>query len=160
MSIDSTAYRKVIGTFATGVTVVTTAIDGRLHGFTANAVTSVSLEPLLLLVCVDKRAHAHGELARAGAFAVNVLAADQESVSNVFATSAEPALGKLRDVPFRAGITGAPLLDGALAHLECKSFQALDGGDHTIYLGRVVGGEVVREADPLLYYRGRYRALS
>jgi flavin reductase (DIM6/NTAB) family NADH-FMN oxidoreductase RutF len=159
VSIDSATYRKVMGTFATGVTVVTTALDGRLHGFTANAVASLSLDPLLLLVCVDKRAQAHGELAKAHAFAVNVLAADQEGTSNIFAASGEPMIGSLRGMPFRLGATGSPLLDGALAHLECETYRALDGGDHTIHLGRVVRAEVVREAGALLDYRGKYRTL-
>lgn len=159
MPIDAASYRKVIGTFATGVTVVTSDVGGRLHGFTANAVTSVSLEPLLLLVCVDKQAHAHGELAKASAFAVNILSDRQRELSILFAKSAEPAVGELRGVEFRRGVTGAPLLDGALACLECEPFSALEGGDHTIYLGRVVEAEILSDAAPLLYYQGAYRWL-
>lgn len=158
--IDAAGYRKVIGTFATGVTVITTEVDGRLHGFTANAVTSVSLDPLLLLVCVDKRAHAHAELAKARGFGVSILAADQRDLSNLFATSAEPTVGALRGVAFRRGVTGVPLLDGALACLECESERALDGGDHTIYLGRVVEGAIVGDTRPLLYYQGAYRTIA
>jgi flavin reductase (DIM6/NTAB) family NADH-FMN oxidoreductase RutF len=158
--IDAAGYRKVIGTFATGVTVITTEVDGRLHGFTANAVTSVSLDPLLLLVCVDKRAHAHGELAKALRFGVSILAEDQRDLSNLFAKSAEPAVGTLRGAAFRRGLTGVPLLDDALACLECESERALDGGDHTIYLGRVVEGTIVGDAPPLLYYQGSYRTIA
>jgi len=158
--IDATGYRKVIGTFATGVTVITTEVDGRLHGFTANAVTSVSLDPLLLLVCVDKRAYAHGELARARAFGVSILAEDQRDISNVFAKSAEPEAGSLRGVAFRRGVTAVPLLDGAIACLECTTERAVDGGDHTIYLGRVLEGAIVDEAKPLLYYQGAYRTIA
>ena len=88
--IDAAGYRKVIGTFATGVTVVTTEVEGRLHGFTANAVASVSLDPLLLLVCVDKRAFAHEELARARGFGVSILSEHQQDLSSLFAKSAEP----------------------------------------------------------------------
>ena len=158
--IDVAGYRKVIGTFATGVTVITTEVDGRLHGFTANAVTSVSLDPLLLLVCVDKRAHAHAELAKARGFGVSILSEDQRDLSNLFAKSAEPTVGALRGVAFRRGVTGVPLLDGALACLECESERALDGGDHTIYLGRVVEGAILGEARPLLYYQGAYRTID
>ena len=158
--IDAAGYRKVIGTFATGVTVVTTEVDGRLHGFTANALTSVSLDPLLLLVCVDKRAHAHGELAKARGFGVSILSEHQRDLSNLFAKSAEPVAGTLRGAAFRRGVTGVPLLDGALACLECASERALDGGDHTIYLGRVVDGAIIGDAKPLLYYQGSYRAIS
>jgi flavin reductase (DIM6/NTAB) family NADH-FMN oxidoreductase RutF len=158
--IDAAGYRKVVGTFATGVTVVTTEVDGRLHGFTANAVTSVSLDPLLLLVCVDKRAYAHGELAKARVFGVSILAENQLELSNLFAKSAEPAAGSLRGAAFHRGATGVPLLDGALACLECENERVLDGGDHTIYLGRVIEGAIVGNAKPLLYYQGAYRTLA
>jgi flavin reductase (DIM6/NTAB) family NADH-FMN oxidoreductase RutF len=150
----------VIGAFATGVTVVTTEVDGRFHGFTANAVASVSLDPLLLLVCVDKRANAHRELARARVFGVNVLTDRQQDLSNLFAKSAEPSAEGLRGVAFRRGTSGAPLVDGALATLECETYRALDGGDHTIYLGRVIEGAVDSDARPLLYFLGSYRRLG
>ena len=159
MPIDAAGYRKVIGAFATGVTVVTTEVEGRLHGFTANAVASLSLDPLLLLVCVDKRANAHQELARASSFAVNILTESQQDLSNLFAKSGEPTANTLRGVAFHRGVTGAPLIYGALASLECETYRALDGGDHTIHLGRVVEGAVHREAQPLLYYLGGYRSI-
>jgi len=158
--IDAAGYRKVIGAFATGVTVVTTELEGRLHGFTANALTSVSLDPLLLLVCVDKRAFAHAELARASGFGVSILGEQQQDLSNLFAKSGEPTLGTLRGAAFRRGVTGVPLLEGAIACLECASERALDGGDHTIYLGRVVEGAILGDAKPLLYYQGAYRTIS
>jgi flavin reductase (DIM6/NTAB) family NADH-FMN oxidoreductase RutF len=160
MPMDAASYRKVIGAFATGVTVVTTEVEGRLHGFTANAVSSLSLDPLLLLVCVDKRAYAHQELARARTFGVNILAEGQQDLSNLFAKSAEPAADTLRGVAFHRGATGAPIIDGALAALECETYRALDGGDHTIYLGRVVEGSVDAGARPLLFYLGCYRTLG
>ncbi len=150
MPIDAAAYRKAIGAFATGVTIVTTEVEGRLHGFTANAVASLSLDPILLLVCVDKRAHAHHELARAKFFAVNILAEHQQDVSNLFAKSGEPVAGTLRGVAFHRGVTGVPLLDESLASLECETYRALDGGDHTIHLGRVVEAAVRTNTRPLL----------
>jgi len=158
--IDATGYRRVIGTFATGVTVVTTEVEGRLHGFTANAVTSVSLDPLLLLVCVDKHAFAHRELARACGFGVSILGEHQRDLSNLFAKSAEPTVGTLRGAAFRRGVTGVPLLEGAIACLECERERALDGGDHTIYIGRVLEGAILGEGSPLLYYQGAYRTIS
>jgi flavin reductase (DIM6/NTAB) family NADH-FMN oxidoreductase RutF len=160
MPIDVAAYRKAIGAFATGVTVVTTEVEGRLHGFTANAVCSLSLDPILLLVCVDKRAHAHHELALAKSFAVNILTEHQQDVSNLFARSGEPMAGSLRGVPFHLGVTGAPLLDEALASLECETYRALDGGDHTIHLGRVVEASMRTDVRPLLYFLGSYRTLG
>lgn len=162
MAIDAASYRKIVGNFATGVTVVTTANDGMLHGVTANSMTSVSLEPLLLLVCVDKAAHAHAEMLRCRSFGVNMLAGDQRDVSNLFAKTGEPEEGRLRGgTAFRYGQTGCPLLESSLAHFECVPHATFDAGDHTIFVGRVVDGEVSRpEADPLLYFRGGYRSIA
>ncbi len=160
MSIDAATYRRIIGQFATGVTVVTTAVDGRLHGMTANALTSVSLDPLLLLVCVDKQAHAYKQLSEAGRFCVNILAAEQEELSKLFAVSAEPEQGALRGARYHWGPRGMPVLDGCLSFLECEVADRCEGGDHTIFIGAVVNGEVVREAPPLVFYQGGYRSLG
>jgi len=149
-----------MGAFATGVTVVTTCVDGLCHGFTANAVSSVSLDPPLLLVCADKGGIAHGQLTRAESFGVNILSADQEAVSNLFASRDEPGAGGMRDQPFRVGKTGAPLLDGALAWLECRSHSQAEGGDHTIFFGEAVDGGSDAEQAPLLFFRGGYRFVS
>ena len=162
MPIDAASFRKVLGTFATGVTVVTTANDGLLHGVTANSLTGVSLDPLLLLVCMDKVAHAHAEMGRCASFGVNILAADQKDVSSLFARVGEPEQGRLRgDVPFRFGATGCPLIEGAIAHIECLPHAQVDAGDHTIFIGKAVHGGVQRaEAEPLLYFRGAYRLIG
>ena len=160
MAIDVASYRQIIGHFATGVTVVTTAHEGWLHGMTANAVTSVSLNPLLLLVCVDKAANMHGEIQKAGRFTVNILTDDQEDVSRTFAATTEPEQGRLQGVAYKLGPHGAPLIDDALAYLECDLQDQFDGGDHTIYTGRVVNGDVSDEGAPLLFYRGGYRRLE
>jgi flavin reductase (DIM6/NTAB) family NADH-FMN oxidoreductase RutF len=158
--IDVDLFRRVMSNFATGVTVVTTAVDGHLHGFTANAVTSVSLDPLLFLVCVDKRANAHEELHKATHFGVSVLSAAQTDVSNTFAKTGLPELGTLRGISFHLGASGVPLLDGCLACLECEVTEHLEGGDHTIVIGKVVHGCVGEEELPLLFFRGRYRGLA
>ena len=160
MPIDASHYRKIIGSFATGVTVVTMRSDSGYHGFTANAVTSVSLDPILLLVCVEKKAVAHSELTKAGTFAVNILRREQEDWSNLFAKSGPPEAESLRGVPTRDGSTGAPVIEGVLAHLECEVADRLDGGDHTIFLGRVVEGEMDAGGSPLLYFHGGYRSIS
>lgn len=160
MGIDAATYRQIVGCFATGVTVVTTAVDGRLHGITANALTSVSLDPLLLLVCVDKAAHAHAEVERAGRFAVNVLSAEQEKLSRLFATTGEPEEGRLRGTPFSLSPSGLPVLDGSLAYLECEVSDRCDGGDHTVFIASVLDGAQLRDAPPLLYYRAAYRQLA
>lgn len=161
MTIDATTYRRIIGQFATGVTVVTTAVDGRLHGITANALTSVSLDPLLLLVCVDKEAHGHEELTDAGRFGVNILSDEQEDLSNLFATKAPPEQGQLRGgVPYHLGPHGTPLLEGCLAYIECDIMDSHQGGDHTIFIGQVLGAETLREGPPLLFFKGRYGRLQ
>lgn len=161
MPLDAPTFRRVFGNFATGVTVVTTSVDGRLHGLTANSLTSVSLEPMLLLVCVDKAAHGHAEMERCSSFGVNILAAGQKDVSNLFAKTGEPQAGSLRGVAWRAGETGCPLIEGSMASFECLPHDRVEAGDHTVFLGRVVAGAVALEdAEPLLYFRGAYRGLA
>ena len=160
MSVDADQYRKIIGSFATGITVITTNVDGKLHGFTANAVTSVSLDPLLLLVCVDKNARALEELRKAMAFGVSILGESQENLSNVFAARGEPSEGTLRDISFSEGKTGAPLLDGTIAQLECEMGEHLEGGDHIIVLGKVVEAANLSDEPPLLYFQGKYRKIA
>lgn len=158
--MDRDTYRSLIGQFATGVTVVTTNVDGRLHGMTANAVCSLSLEPLQLLVCVDRESNCHEQMQRAEAFGLSILAFDQEEISNTFARTTAPVTGSLLGVAFRQGSLGEPLIENALAHLECRIAERIDGGDHIIVIGDVVAGELLREAEPLLFYGGRYARLA
>jgi flavin reductase (DIM6/NTAB) family NADH-FMN oxidoreductase RutF len=156
MPIERNELRRVMGHFATGVTVITTRdVDGKPYGLTANAVCSVSLAPPLLLVCVDKSAESHPALQRSRLFAVNVLALDHEDLSRRFAVSGGD---KFVDVPHRAGITGAPLLEGVLATAECRVVAVHDAGDHTIYIGEVEH-VAAAEGDPLLFFRGKYHRL-
>ncbi len=161
MGIDAARYREIIGQFVTGVTVVTTAVDGWLHGITVSAFTSVSLEPLLLLISVDKTTYAHQQLAKATHFGVNILAAEQEEVSNLFASKAEPERGRLRGAAYHLiRPNGTPVLEGCLAYLECAVADRCAGGDHTIFIGEVLDAAVVSEAAPLLFYRGGYRRIE
>ncbi len=153
-------YRSLIGRFATGVTVVTTNVGGRLHGMTANAVCSLSLDPLQLLVCVDRESNCYVQMQRAEAFGINILAADQEDISNRFARTTEPTDGSLLGVDYRLGSLGEPLIENALVHLECRIAERICGGDHIIVIGDVVAGGQVREAEPLLFYGGRYARLG
>ncbi len=146
-----------MGHFATGVAVITSRdVDGRPYGFTANALCSVSLDPPLLLVCVDKRADSHTALGRAGVFVVNILGQQHEELSRRFAVSGGDKFG---EVSHRVGCNGAPVLDGVLGVVECRVVAAHDGGDHTIYVGRIEHLEA-SEGDPLLFFRGKYRRLS
>ena len=157
MAIDRTELRRVMGHFATGVAVITTRdVDGKPFGLTANALCSVSLDPPLLLVCVDKRAESHPALARSGLFAVNILGHGHEDISQRFAISGGD---KFVDVAHRSGVTGVPLLEGALGAVEGRVIAEHDAGDHTIYIGQVEQLEAT-EGEPLLFFRGKYRRLK
>jgi len=160
MTIDVLDYRRVISHFASGVTVLTTAVNGRLHGMTANALCSLSLEPTQILICVDHKAHLLRELEEAGRFAVNILSAGQEELSRLFAVTAGPEEGRLRGAAYRIGPNGSPLLEGALAYLECDVADRCPGGDHTIFVGSVVGAEVLSDGPPLLFFQSKYRTMQ
>ena len=157
-SLEEAEFRRVLGHFATGVTVVTSlGSDGVVTGLTASAVTSVSLDPPLVLVCVDRTAETHGVIERSERFAINVLAADSETLARRFADY--PSGEKFEGVAYRGEATGSPILEAALAWVDCELHQSYDGGDHTIYVGRVVSGEA-KDGGPLLYFRGGYGRLT
>jgi flavin reductase (DIM6/NTAB) family NADH-FMN oxidoreductase RutF len=151
--------------FVTGVTVVTTVADGIDHAMTANAFASVSLDPPLVLLCVERVTRFHAAVLASGAWAVSVLPADAESAARWLATRGRPLVGQLQNVPHRRGPrTGAALVEGALATLECRTRARYDGGDHEIVLADVLAAEVPSSsapsgAGPLLYHRGRYARL-
>ena len=155
--IGADDFRKVLSHFGTGVTVVTTSdADKRPTGLTCSAFASVSLDPPLVLVCVDHKAQSYPALRDRGRFAVNILSSDQEAVSRRFATS--KILDKFEGVAHTISELGLPLVEGALAHLECVTVSAHVEGDHTILVGRVERAGTPG-GDPLLYFRGRYERL-
>jgi flavin reductase (DIM6/NTAB) family NADH-FMN oxidoreductase RutF len=156
MAIDSKLQRKIMGHWATGVTVVTTDGEAGSHGLTANAVASLSLEPPLVLVAVDKRAATLDYLKRNGCFAVNILRLDQEEVSRRFAT---PGPKDFSDLNVMTASTGSPILADCLAFLDCRVVEILPGGDHEIFVGEIVAGEH-QGGEPLLYFSGGYRRLA
>jgi flavin reductase (DIM6/NTAB) family NADH-FMN oxidoreductase RutF len=157
MPIDAKDLRNVMGHFATGVTIVTTHDgNGTDFGLTANAVCSVSLDPPLLLVCVDKTADSYAAFGRSGVFAVNLLTAAQEPLSNRFATS---GVDKFAGVTVKRGASGAALLPECLGYLDCRVTAAHDAGDHTIYVGVILMAEAA-SGDPLLFYRGKYARMQ
>ncbi len=157
MPIDRNELRRVMGHFATGVTIITTTSkDGVPAGLTANSFTSVSLDPPLVLVAVDKKADSWPYFEESKVFTVNVLNDEQETLSRKFAVSGGD---KFQGVAYHMGANGVPILDGALAYLECKLYATYDGGDHTLYLGLIEQAET-REAKPLIFYRGGYRAIG
>lgn len=158
MSIDPSAFRAVLGRYATGVTIVTTrGADRRLSGLTVNSFTSVSLEPPLVLFCLDRAAGSGPAFAASDCFAVNILAGDQATVSARFA---DPVAPRFVDDGTTVWETGAPILNDALAALDCRVHARHDGGDHVILVGRVLRAGVLRDEPPLVYWRGGYRGLA
>ena len=156
MGIDKPLFRSVMANFAAGVTVVTTnGRDQSPYGLTATAFTSVSLLPPLALVCIDKNAESFPHFETSGVFAVNLLARDQESLSQRFAVSGGE---KFDGVAWHRGTLGAPLLDGTIGHVECRIVHAYDGGDHVIYVGEIESARA-GEGEPLVYFRGAYRSV-
>jgi len=161
MSATQAEFRRAMGCFATGVTVITVDHEGDVHGMTANAFTSVSLDPQLVLVCVDHKARTHTHVHAKKRFGVNVLAEDQRNISQYYARPGETHQRAEQEAGARFERTahGTPVLHGALAYLECRLHTAQDAGDHTIFIAEVED-VVVREGDPLLFYRGNYRAIG
>lgn len=161
-AVDADAFRRSVGQFATGVTVVTTVAGGLDHAMTASAFSSVSLEPPLVLVCVDKDARFHDAVVENGTWAVSFLSLAQRRAAGWFAEKGRPLVGQFDRFPHRRGaVTGAALLEGALGWMECRTTAIYDGGDHDIVLGEVTGVQVGdRDAAPLLYFRGHYRERS
>jgi flavin reductase (DIM6/NTAB) family NADH-FMN oxidoreductase RutF len=156
LGVDQRLFRRVLGNFATGVTILTTALGEELHGMTANAVCSVSLDPLLVLVCVNKEARTHPILSESGIFALNVLAEEQEHLSRLYADANTDSGHGLAGLSYRRGVTGAPILTDCLAYVDCRVVAAYPGGDHTIFVGAVEDAAVLREDRPLIFFRGAY----
>ena len=158
MAVSGEDYRRIMGNFATGVTIVTTACDGQLGGMTANAITSVSLDPMLLLFCADNRSRTHGMVDRSGIFAVNILTQEMRNWSNIFADSKRAEEQRFENLKHTTATTGAPILEGNLGWIDCRVAHRYAGGDHTIFVGEVVDAAWA-EGKPLIFYQGRYREL-
>ncbi|HET7328975.1 MAG TPA: flavin reductase family protein [Nocardioidaceae bacterium] len=152
-------FRGAMSRFASGVTVACAVLDDVDHAMTASAFTSVSLDPPLVLVCVDKSARFHQAIALTRTWAVSVLACSQAQAAKWLALRGRPLPGQLDGVPHRRGVhSGAALLDGALCWLECRTWEIYDGGDHSIVVGQVLGLELGSDEDPLVYFRGEMPA--
>jgi flavin reductase (DIM6/NTAB) family NADH-FMN oxidoreductase RutF len=161
MSLNSFEFRRAMGQFATGVTIITVDLEGEVHGMTANAFASVSLEPPLVLVCVDHTTRTHAHLHAKKRFGINVLCEDQRAISEYYARperDQERAEAKA-GARFDRTKHGTPMLRGALAYLECRLHSAQPAGDHTIFIAEVED-IVVRDGEPLLFFRGKYRKVG
>jgi len=155
---ESDTFRRVMGHFVTGVTVVTALDDGRPFGITVNALSSVSLDPPLVMVALDRRRFLTPIVRAAGRYAVNILSEDQQALSDCFAGApVEPGREAFCGAAWHSGETGLPLVDGAIATLECTVAQTFSAGDHDLFIGRVDAlGNGQHGSMPLLYYRRRY----
>jgi flavin reductase (DIM6/NTAB) family NADH-FMN oxidoreductase RutF len=161
MSLSQAEFRKAMGSFATGVTIITLDLEGEVHGMTANAFASVSLDPTLVLVCVDRSARTHAHMHAKKRFGINILAEHQRAISEYYARPvyshehAEEEAG----ARFDRTAQGTPILHGGLAYLECRLQSAEEAGDHTIFIAEVED-VVVRQGEPLLFFRGKYRKMG
>ena len=152
--VDAKSFRDVLGRFPSGVTVVSCVVEGQTYGMTVSAFSSVSLDPPLVLVCIAHKASNHARIASAGRFVVSILSAEQHALSNRFAGYG----GEDAVVEWRTEGTTTPVLSGAVAWLDCTVAQAVDAGDHTVFIGRVEAAAADGGA-PLIYWRGAYRTL-
>lgn len=156
MAIGQDEFRAALGRFASGVTVVTTRdAAGKFHGITVSAFCSVSLEPPLILVCIEKITGSHHAIGESGVFIVNILDRSQYSLSEHFASTVPD---KFSRVGHRPGVENIPVLDDALVSLECRVTKTCDGGDHTIYIAEVENAEI-KDGSPLVYFHGNYREI-
>ena len=157
MPVTSEEFRTALSRFPSGVTVVTTRDnEERFHGITVSAFCSLSLEPPRVLICIEKTTGSHEALMASRAFVVNMLGAGQREVSERFASTID---NKFDGMDLDAGLDGIPVLLGCIASLECRVTSSYDGGDHSIFVGEVERATVY-DGDPILYFRGDYRALS
>lgn len=149
--MDDRLFKTAMGKFATGVTVITTEVDGNIHGMTANAFMSVSLDPKLVLVSVANQAKSLNFIKTSGKFAVNILTEEQEQYSQYFANQLKEEI----NVPMER-FEGHPVIDDSLVNIVCNVYQTHEAGDHTLFIGEVQNIQVQDEA-PLLYFEGKYR---
>jgi flavin reductase len=158
VAVSPEDFKHALRRWPSGVTVVTARAGETIHGMTVSAFSSVSLDPPLVLVCADKASNTHPVIAEGRVFAAHILAQGQEPLSHRFASKADE-WRRFEGIDWKTGATGAPILPGALAVLDCRVVGELDAGDHVIYVGQVESVHL-SEAEPLLWYGGRYRALS
>ena len=154
---DDKRFRDVLGHFATGVTIITAVDDGEPVGLAANSFTSLSLDPPLVLFCVANSSSTWPRIEAAGTFAINILGEGHEDLSNLFA---KKGADRFSATPWHTGVSGAPVLDEAIAYLDCRFEAEYPGGDHTIVVGRVLDLDLREGARPLLFFKGKYSRMG
>jgi len=159
VTVDRDAFKRTLGSWPSGVTIVTSEHDGHRMGMTVSAFSSVSLDPPLVLVCADKASNTNKLIQASGAFTVNVLGREQSALSALFADKKREAI-RFDGLDWKTGATGCPRIPGALAHIDCRVRDAVDAGDHFVYVGSVEASTIDAEQEPLVYWRGFYQKLS
>jgi flavin reductase (DIM6/NTAB) family NADH-FMN oxidoreductase RutF len=162
MPFDPNLFRQVLGRFATGVTVITVCKDDVKRGMTANAFTSVSLNPPLILVSIDKKADTHGLMMESEAFCVNILPEHRREWSDWWAGKAPKDVDQFANMPYSTKATGSPVLDECLGYIDCKVWARYEGGDHTLFVGEVQDASINSDANlkPLLFFASKYRKIA
>ncbi len=163
MSFSSQDFRRAMGHFATGITTVTTVLDGKYYGITVNAFCSVSLNPPLVLISIDKTTKTHAVLAQSRVYAVNILSENQQEYSARFARREGDSVKTFDDIKFTTGETGSPLFEEALAYADCRVVAEYEGGDHTLFMAEVLDihyNQSEKIPEPIIYYRSNYRSLK
>jgi flavin reductase (DIM6/NTAB) family NADH-FMN oxidoreductase RutF len=158
MAVDAETFKRALGSWATGVTIVTSRVGDLCHGMTVSAFNEVSLEPPLILICADKTSNTLGVIQQAGAFSVSILSSGQDELSGLFANKQKEAI-RFDGLDCPPGATGCPRIPGALVWLDCSVHQAVDAGDHIVYIGQVEDAEV-QDQGPLIHFRGRYGEIA
>ena len=158
MAVDAETFKRALGSWATGLTIVTSQFGDLRHGMTVSAFNEVSVEPPLVLICADKTSNTLGVIQQAGAFSVSVLSSCQDELSGLFANQQEEAI-RFDGLDCPLGATGCPRIPGSLVWLDCSVHQAVDAGDHIVYIGRVEEAEV-QDLGPLIHFRGRYGEIA
>lgn len=152
-------FKQILGRFATGVTIVTFKNEDGPHGLTVNAFSSVSLDPPLILICIDKNARGHAILDNTDAFVVNILSEQQNKICYKFAISKLSSEERYAGVSYHLTENGIPVFEDNLCHFECKIAEKYAGGDHTIFLGEVEKGQISEDKKPLLFYSSQIHKL-
>lgn len=154
--VDQKVFRDVVGRFASGVTVITTTVDGKQFGTTASAMSSLSMDPPMILICLNKTSETGAAVLTSGTFAVNILAKGQEQLASQFAVKGDD---KFSGVAITPGVLGDPLIDDTLAAMQCRTVETVTGGTHTVFLAEVVEADA-RDLEPLTYFRGKFGRLE
>lgn len=156
MAITPIELREIMSRFATGVTVVTFCVQQENHGLTVNAFTSVSLDPPLILVCIQKEGTSHDLISKADSFAVNILSEDQMHLASRFADPALDSAARFKNLKYKFSPNAHPVFENILGFIDCQTVNTFEGGDHTIFLARVEHAEIGDTDKPLLFFNGQY----